>query len=235
MRIATCNLQRVKWGSKRSTHVDAELHTLRADVTVVTEPGPGFIDQHPSSLVSPMHRAVGESWVAIEGPKLAPVNLEIAYERLAVAGRTTLDGTSVLIYGSVLPWNAARSQAPDVFGEGRRDFIEIFETALEEQMADMAALQSAYPENHLIWAGDFNQTLVGHPLNKDASEMLRRAIEKLGLKAMNADAPHLKEGMNAIDLICVEATWSCVSVETYPKSDGRALSDHRWYVVEVQT
>jgi hypothetical protein len=235
MRIATCNLERCNWGAKRSISVDGGMDALRADVTVVTEPGPGFLDRHSSSHVSPMKRAKGESWVAIVGPGLRSVDFDIAYERLAVASRGILDGTPVVIYGSVLPWNAARSQAPDVFGAQPSEFVEIFETALEEQVADMLALRSAYPEDHLIWAGDFNQTLLGHPLSKVASSMLKRAIEKLGLKAVNADAPHREAGRYAIDLICVEETWTSPSVEsTYPMLDGRALSDHRWYVAEVQ-
>jgi hypothetical protein len=225
----------VNWDTKKSASIHVALEALRADLTVVTEPGPGFTRQHRLSHASPMERDDDESWVALTGPELLSVELDIPYKRLAVASRARVEDTGVLIYGSVLPWNAALSQAPDVYGKNHRKYSEIFETALEEQVADMLALRSAHPEDHLIWAGDFNQTLVGRPFSKVARALLKHAIEELGLKAVNADAPHREAGMNAIDLICIEETGTCSSVESpYPMFYERALSDHRWYVAEIQ-
>jgi len=235
MRIATSNLERLRRGRSRARTYDTELHNLGADVIVVTEPGPGFRDRHPQAIMSPENRASGEAWVAIVGPLLEPVALNIPYQRLAVASRFDLDGAGVMIYGSVLPWLSAGTHAPDVFGQQSRKFGEIFETALDEQLADMIALRSMYPEDYLLWAGDFNHTLVGPALSAEASIMLKNAIASLGLKAVNAESPHRAPGWHALDLICVEEAWMCSSVESYyPLLDDRPLSDHRWYVAEVR-
>ena len=210
---------------------------MRADLVIVTEPGPGFRERYPMSHLSPEERpgrAGKEAWVAILGRSLETIDLDIDYRHLAVASRTVLDETSVVVYASVLPWLSARTHAPDVYGELHRPFIEIFETALSEQMADMRELRNRYPDDSLVWAGDFNHTLMGRPLHSDASAMLKRAIGSLGLKATNSGAPHRKAGMNALDLICVEKTWTCTTVETgYPQIGERPLSDHRSYVAEV--
>lgn len=210
---------------------------MRADLVIVTEPGPGFRERHPTSHLSPVERpgvAGKEAWVAILGSSLETVSLDINYCHLAAASRTVLDETSVVVYGSVLPWLSARTHAPDVYGELKRSFIEIFETALSEQVADMRELRLRYPDDALVWAGDFNHTLMGRALSRNASAMLKSAVEGLGLKATNAAAPHRKAGMNALDLICVERAWKCTAVDTgYPLLAERPLSDHCSYVAQV--
>jgi endonuclease/exonuclease/phosphatase family metal-dependent hydrolase len=98
----------------------------------------------------------------------------------------------------------------------------------------MSALRSMYPDDAFVWAGDLNQTLEGRSLSKQASSMLRDAIENLGLKPVNAGSPHRIAGMNALDFICVESSWTCPLVESrYPLLDEKPLSDHRWYVADV--
>jgi len=210
---------------------------MKSNVIVVTEPGPRFRDRHGSVLLSPVERpnAKGpEAWVGILGHSLETVTLEIDYRRLAVAGRTVLDGTGVLIYGSVLPWLSARTHAPDVYGQSSRPFIDVFETALNEQVAEMSELRSRYPSDALVWAGDFNHTLTDRPVSRKARDLLRTALTELGLKAVNASSPHRMAGMSALDLICVDEAWKCAPVEDgYPLYGDQPLSDHRWYVAEV--
>ena len=212
---------------------------MRTDLVVVTEPGPGFRGRHPMSHMSPEERPGSdgeEAWVAILGSSLETVDLDISYRHLAVASRAVVGETRVLLYGSVLPWLSAGTHAPDVYGESKRPFIEIFETALDEQVADMKELRRQYPDDALVWAGDFNHTLTGPTLSGRASEMLERAVERLGMKATNAAAPHRRAGMNALDFICVERAWKCVAVESgYPLFGGRPLSDHRSYVSQLST
>lgn len=210
---------------------------MRADLIIVTEPGPGFRERHQLAHLSPEQRASRtgrEAWVGICGPALKSVSLDIDYRHLAVASRAVLDETKVVIYGSVLPWVSARMHAPDVYGESKQSFIEIFESAMSEQVADMLELRSRYPDHSLVWAGDFNHTLTGRPLSRRASELLRNAIDELDLAAVNASSPHRMEGMSSLDLICVDKAWTCETVDSgYPLLGGRPLSDHRWYVAQV--
>jgi len=237
MRIGTWNIERMGRGQKFAEQYKAKLDSLNTDVLVVTEPGPHFRDLFPEALMSPEDhpgRESPEAWVAIVGKNLEAVMSDIPYTRLAVAARTEIDGQRVIVYGSVLPWNSAQHHAPDVYGNEKRPFMEIFERALNEQVGDMEELRRRYPQDALIWAGDFNHTLEGRALSRGASELLRNAISGLGLTAVNADSAHRAAGMNSLDLICVDSSWTCLTVETeYPNVEGRPLSDHCWYVAEV--
>jgi hypothetical protein len=237
MRIGTWNIERMGRGQKFAEQYKAKLESLNTDVLVVTEPGPGFHALFPEAVMSPENRPSRkppEAWVAIVGKNLEAVMPDIPYTRLAVAARAEIEGQYVIVYGSVLPWNSAQHHAPDVYGNEKRPFMEIFEQALNEQVGDMEELRRRYPQDALIWAGDFNHTLEGRALSRGASELLLNAISGLGLKAVNADSSHRAAGMNSLDLICVDSSWTCLTVETeYPNVEGRPLSDHCWYVAEV--
>ena len=239
MRIGTWNIERMGRGQKLAESYKTELNRLNADVVVVTEPGPGFHNHFPEAVMAPENRPgrkSPEAWVAIIGDNLEATTPEIPYSRLAVAARTVIDGQRVIVYGSVLPWNSAQHHAPDVYGDEKRPFMEIFEKALKEQIADMEELRRRYPQEALIWAGDFNHTLEERALSRGASELLRDAISRLGLNAVNADSPHRAEGMKSLDLICVESSWTCSGIDSeYPEPDGRPLSDHCWYVADLKS
>lgn len=238
MRIGTWNVERMFRGRKHVERYRSELINLNSDLLVVTEPGPKFRDLFPETVMSPMERKGAEdaeAWVAILGSRLEQVSYEIPYSRLAVAATTEIEGRNLIVYGSILPWNSAGHHAPDVYGSEKRPFIEIFRQALDEQVHDMKALREKYRDHSLVWAGDFNHTVEGRTLSRGASELLRAAIDSLGLKAVNANAPHRAEGMKSLDLVCVDSSWKCLGVESqFPESDGRPLSDHRWYVCEFE-
>lgn len=241
MRIGTTNLQRIRQGTRRADCCFEALSGLNVDLLIVTEPGPGFRARFPKLVVSPERRTDGEreeAWVAIVGNGIdsIEVSLEIEYKHLAVAYRTVLDGRQTIIYGSVLPWLSARTHAPDVYGNEYRTFVEVFDKALGEQANDIERLRARCPADALIWAGDFNHTLDGRPLSRQASSMLAVAIDELGHIAVNKKSPHRKEGLSALNLICVEKSWTPFQVEFFdPVFNNRTLSDHSWYVISVST
>jgi hypothetical protein len=238
VRIATWNLERGKRGARRSGAYDDQLHALQADVVVVTEPGPGFADRHPGAVTAPPLRQGSkkpEVWVAILGDALKPVAMEIPYKHLAVAATTILDGRDVVVYGSVLPWLSARAQASDVYGSTFRPFLEVFTSALGQQVEDMRRLRAAHPGHALLWAGDFNHPLVAPHVHDEASAMLESALRGMGLRAYNASEPHREPGWHALDLICGPLDATCrATTSSYPVHGGKPLSDHRAYVVELE-
>ena len=238
MRIATWNMERLKKGNRAASAYDEHLRELRADVTVVTEPGSGFGERHPTALVAPELRLGSkkpEAWVAILGSSLDAASLEIPYKHLAVAGTTTIEGQRILIYGSVLPWLSARRHAYDVYGSTDRPFIDVFTTAIGQQVGDMRRLQALYPDHLPIWAGDFNHTIVPPFVSIQASAMIESALKGLGLRAYNATAPHREPEWHTIDLLCGPEHWVCGDTESsYPEYKGTALSDHRAYAVEIE-
>ncbi len=232
-------MEREGRGQAHSSAYDAALASYFSDLAVVTEPGPNFVIRYVDAVMSSAQR-VGksgpESWVAIVGAGLAPIDIETPYSRLAAAAFTEAFGTPVAIYGSILPWNAAATQAPDVYGHDALPFNELFDRALHEQVSDIKAIAVEFGPGNVFWAGDFNHPLEG-PLQGFAAHARRAisaALDGLGMRAFNASAPHAKPRANSIDLICGSANLSSNVVEDWlPTADGRPLSDHRAYCVEI--
>lgn len=239
MRIATWNMEREGRGQAHSEAYDAALASYASDLAVVTEPGPNFVLRYVDAVMSSAQR-VGksgpESWVAIVGASLAPMDIEIPYSRLAAAAFTEAFGPPVAIYGSILPWNAAATQAPDVYGRDVLPFSEFFDRALQEQVSDIKAIAAEFGPGNVFWAGDFNHPLEGslRGFAAHARKAIAVALDDLGMRAFNASAPHAKPCANSVDLICGPVNLSSNGVEDWlPTADGRPLSDHRAYCVEV--
>ena len=240
MRIATWNIERRARGLTCEEYYDRAIRDLDADVVVITEPGPHFARRHPNAVLSPTGRPGAgdeESWIAVLGSGLQQLHRDkIPYSRLAVATSKDVSGREFAIYGSVLPWNAARSQAPDVYGEHPRRFEGIFDLALQEQIQDVERLQEKFGQPCVFWAGDFNHPLAG-PLpgfSGHARARIDEALQTLGMITLNRKSGHAKSGVCAIDLICGPSTLEYGTPEdSYPVAKGKPLSDHRAYVLDV--
>jgi hypothetical protein len=237
VRVATWNLER---GGRRKGDADDQrrvLDEVKADVTIVTEPPPGEPTPGEVVVASPPERpskGAPESWVEIRGRGLRPVLPAAPYTRMAVAAETDAFGEPLLVYGSVLPWRAAPAQAPDV-AKPAESFIEMFKRVLDEQADEIQRLRADRP-GLFIWAGDFNQTLVGSNAggSNEARDLLDAKLDELKLTAWNASARHAIEKLCAIDLICGPRDRPIKSVSWIdPAPDGRPLSDHAGYVVEL--
>jgi endonuclease/exonuclease/phosphatase family metal-dependent hydrolase len=235
MKIATWNLQRGGSESVRRAQNEA-LRALSADVVALTEPSPSF-RQGDGVVASPALRknASGvESWVAIVGASVEPIDFDIPYERMAVAARASVGGTRVILYCAVLPWLAVTNHAPDVVRPGE-DSLAAFTRVLAEQCADVAELRNRFGDL-VVWAGDFNQTLVG-PLwggSEARRALLEKALASIGYVAWNDAAAHAKPEMHAVDLICGPADCSVAAQGRIdPRRDGVVMSDHAGYWVDL--
>ena len=111
----------------------------------------------------------------------------------------------------------------------------MFTRMLADQEADVRALQSAFPAALVIWAGDFNQSFTGPNFggSKRKRSLLVSVLERLEMSAWNANAPHAKEGMCAIDLICGPADLEVTVERVSTVHDHVVLSDHAGYVAAV--
>jgi endonuclease/exonuclease/phosphatase family metal-dependent hydrolase len=236
MRIATWNLEH--GGPTRAAGAAQEetLRELAADVVALTEPPPSIragagIVASPPLRVGPRGN---ESWVAVVGPGVEPVALEIPYERMAVAARARKGALDVIVYCAVLPWLAFTKQAPDVVRMGESS-LAAFARVLEEQVADVRLLQRE--AELVIWAGDFNQTLEGTTQGGSESRrsLLLAALDSLGYEAWNASAQHAISGMCSIDLLCGPRERTPVSQGRIdPVRDGIVMSDHAGYWVRLE-
>ena len=241
MRIATWNLERLKLGASAAEDYDQVLHSFDADLLVVTEPGPGFLERFPDAVLSPPQRSgpvSPEAWVALLGNSIQVHGIDLPYSRLAAAGWAEIGGRRVALYGSVLPWNHhALRQAPDVYGGEDRTFTEIFDRAINEQVEDVVVLQTEFGRRNVFWAGDFNHPLAGSLSGyvRHASIAISPSLVRLGMKAFNASAPNAHLGTNAIDLVCGPSELIAEVVECpHPFAKGKPMSDHRGYCVSVE-
>lgn len=229
MRVATWNLEK---GHRRKSAAIEQLGVLERcalDIAVLTEPAEATLD-HCESAVTSAGRDSVPPWVAIVGDDLIARGEP---RMLSAAAETDVDGRRVLIYGSVLPWTSAPSHIPEV--AAGRSSEQFFLDELASQVSEIRDL-CRDPDLTVIWAGDFNQSLVG-PLYGGSARRRRALVEHLdvlGFEAWNRLAPHAVPGLFAIDLICGPSDIAVVRTDTIPNTiDDRVATDHAGYVVEV--
>jgi hypothetical protein len=237
VKIGTWNLDHGgRSRAAREAQSDA-LDSVVADLWIFTEPPADLARAQGRTVSSPSERpgAHGaEPWVTLCGPGLEPVGVPAPYERLAVAARTEALGEPIVLYGSVLPWRTVRRHVPDLMRDDETAG-EMFERVLADQVAEIERLRASFPGELVIWAGDFNQSLVGPNWTGSTAgrALLVDALRGLGLTAWNAESPHAKTGMRAIDLVCGDAR-QIHGVEVIDCArDGRDISDHNGYIIEV--
>lgn len=239
MRILTWNLNH-GGGSRAATAAQNELIAAQqADIVILTEPSSSSSMPSFASVDSPRRRAGRhgpEAWVRILGRQVEPVAIQLPFERMAMAAHANVDGEALIVYGSVLPWNAARKQAPYLLAHERETAAELFAKVLAAQVADIQQLRMTHPGDTLIWAGDFNQPLTG--LNAGFSNanrlLLTAALAELGLRAWNHHLDAAQEGCATIDLICGPEGRKGVQATRFEATvGGRNLSDHAGYAVET--
>jgi endonuclease/exonuclease/phosphatase family metal-dependent hydrolase len=239
MRVATWNLERGFHG--RECVIDQQ-HVLAehdADILVLTEVPTSMSTSAEGITCSPALREGGKSgmdaWVSITAKGCRPIGLDLPFERMAAAAETVVDGEPCLVYGSVLPWLNAIHQAPYLRRQGESP-LDLFKRVLREQVNDMAEMCRRMLHHTLIWAGDFNQTLSGpnYGGSNEGRKLLAEALAELNLVAWNHESAHAKPPMHAIDLICGPSGRRLRRIEHFePELDGKILSDHAGYVVEI--
>lgn len=195
MKLATWNLERAGSRARRAAQEDV-LRELAADVIVLTEP-PASYANGAGVVMSPS----AEPWVAIVGPSVEAVALEVPYERTAVAARACVGGVAVIVYGAVLPWLAVTNHAPELVRDGEDSFAA-FTRVLAEQASDVRELRRRHGEP-VVWAGDLNQSVCG---GLQGGSQVRRALlietlASLGMTAWNGEAAAAARDLCAIDLI----------------------------------
>jgi hypothetical protein len=239
MRLLTGNLNHSRTSVRAGQH--EILETLKPDIAVLTEAGRPVDLEHRDHniVVSDPRRNDGESWVVIRGRTVTACDFTIPYERMAAAATAKIDGIDLLIYGSVLPWRAAASHAPDVFQlpESGVPTAAIYGAWLTAQIRDIWRLRRQYPDHQFLWLGDFNVP-VSPPFEyhlRAGSMMTVDALKGLNLRVYNADAEHLLPGLHTIDLICGPNDLVVARSESVDcTSSELALSDHRLYFTDVE-
>lgn len=237
MRILNWNVDHAKRGvlSRQLARIDE----IASDIEVLTEPGqPNRFESDGKVVVhSPTQRYRDESWVLIRGVGLERIVLAVPYERMATAAKARIENRDIVIYASVLPWNAATSHSPDVFGFPPVGIptAAIYGSWLTSQLRDLWILRDRFPSAALFWVGDFN-TPVLKPFkyhNRAGSEMLIQALSNFGFRAYNGNMAHRNSELHAVDLICGPSTIMAATTHVDRRDEILALSDHALYWADV--
>jgi hypothetical protein len=240
LRIATWNLQRPRRGSyKRMPGIRSRIADVDAAIWILTETNDRAVDlglSHPhrvsSEPIAGLH-GPGERWTTIWS-KYPVEQVETYDAKVTACASVATPAGSILIYGTVLPWHAAKG--PDGVTKSWAEFHRV----LPLQSLDWVRLKKRFLSAPLCVAGDLNQSLDGRRWNgrqyygsHATRAALRTAIHGAGLSAVTAhdlvEAGQLTN-RSTIDHICLDSSiaappaqvgaWEAVA------SDGTALSDH---------
>ena len=133
---------------------------------------------------------------------------------------------STTFVSSILPWRSCGSDLPWV---GDRH-VDKTENAVDELVADLRGVSS------LVWGGDWNHALTGKEYagSMGGRRAVLDALVLLGLEAATTDLPHAIDSLQTIDHVAVPTGLRAVASRIDAKHEGKRLSDHDAYVVEVE-
>jgi hypothetical protein len=219
MRIGTWNMQ----GKSQTSHLEF-LARGACDVWLLTEVSDKFAAaMAPGSTTLSDDMGPRKAYAAVWA-KDGLVELPSIHQAAAFA--TVGD---LRVCSCVLPWRAARLSWPDE-GANLAGITRAALGRLEEGLTQRPG--------DVVWGGDWNHALEGpdHVGTRVGRSTLKALIATLGLQAPTAELGHRDRGMCSIDHIAVPERWKVGSAEQLTaEADGRRLSDHDAYVVELET
>lgn len=217
MRIGTWNVEG-RWTPRH----EGALRAQACDVWLLTEVPTsasmdGYVVHATAGLMAPRRH-----WAAVAARKdLAPLPTADPHPASAAL---VVDGLTYC--SSVLPWRSSGGEHP---WRGT--------SVVERTAYALGELTAALPAERLVWGGDWNHALDGPELtgSRAGREAIRSAVARLGLTVVTAGLSHRLDGRGTIDHVAVPVGTSVVRpAEQVPMQDeGRHLSDHDAYVVEV--
>ena len=214
MRIGTWNIAG-RWSpDHESLLVEAD-----CDVWLLTEVNertvlPGFELHASRMLMAPKRR-----WAAIASrlPMAAEPDPHPASARVWIGATTYVS--------SVLPWKGCGSDWP--WGGDRH--VDKTRIAVGDLLTELTTIKS------LVWGGDWNHALLDKEYagTKGGRQVVLDALDRLGLTAPTAGLPHAIDGLFSIDHVAVQAGLDATATRIDVTHEGKRLSDHDAYVVEV--
>jgi hypothetical protein len=242
MRIATWNLERPTPAQGRVAQMREHMHAVSASLWILTEThkavGPSG-DYHCVFSGEPDRSSQpGERWIGLWSVSaLTSLSSYVSDpSRCAAAHVPGSELGELIVYGCVLPWSTPWRGIPAENGQA-------FDAALSAMVSDWHRLRTAFPEAHLVVAGDFNQSLAAHHYygSKRKRFLLETALAETGLRVPTSgpgdpiardSAPYA-----CIDHICIsdDCGWRAVATSRWPETSApvRRLSDHFGVAVDL--
>jgi endonuclease/exonuclease/phosphatase family metal-dependent hydrolase len=214
VRIGTWNLAG-RWSEQ---HRELMLDT-DCDVWLLTEINertclPGYSVHLSQSLMAPRRRWAGiaSRLLMVSSPDPHPASAQVR-----VGGTTYVS--------SILPWKGCRSVPP---WTGERHVDKTRDT-VDDLLVRLRAV------DRLVWGGDWNHALTGKEYagSQGGRLVVLEALETLGLEPATTDLPHAIDGLLSIDHVALPAGLDGVATRISVEHEGKRLSDHDAYVVEL--
>lgn len=231
MKVGTWNLQQAAPPGPRAAAQRDAMQALSVDVWLLTE---AHLDVrvHGQDITHSKQRHIKpkQRWSAISSRwPIQP--LPSPHEGLALA-RVASNQGAMLVACSVMPWRGATTSWP---GDPTAKHAVRFAEALTSHRDAIVAAR--LEGQGVVWGGDFNQALAGpEKAGSTAGRgLLRDAFADLHLLCPTVDLDHRIPTLKTIDHIAVSdhlgTALGVILMPTWP--DGRALSDHAAYVVDI--
>ncbi|WP_231916832.1 TfoX/Sxy family protein [Nocardioides scoriae] len=213
MRIGTWNLEG-RWDER-----DRDLlREMDCDLLLLTEVRRGTrLDDHEVHLTAG-DMAGGRAWAAVAS---RAADLEPRPDPHGASAMAVVDGVGTCC-SSILPWRSCGTRAPWVGA-----------TTAERTAEAVASVEAAGP---VVWGGDWNNALRGPDWSGSRSgrDRIREAVRRLGLVVPTSALPHHLPDLCSIDHIGVPEAWERGgAARIAAEREGRRISDHDAYVVEV--
>lgn len=214
MRIGTWNL-----AGRWSEHHRELMLSADCDVWLLTEVNertslPGYAVHLSQSLMAPRRRWAGiaSRLLMASAPDPHPASAQVR------VGATTY-------VSSILPWRSCGSGPP---WNGIRH-AEKTRSAVDDLLIQLRPLDS------LVWGGDWNHALTGKEYagSIGGRQAVVAALDSLDLEAATADLPHAINGLLSIDHLALPAGLDAAASRISVEHEGKRLSDHDAYLVEV--
>jgi hypothetical protein len=215
VRIGTWNLAG-RWSADHlSLMLDAD-----CDVWLLTEVNertrlPGYAVHLSAMRMAPRRRwaAIASRLPMASSPDPHPASAQ------AQVGATTY-------VSSVLPWRACGPRPP---WRGKRH-AEKTAHAVDDLLLHMRAT------DHLVWGGDWNHALIGKEYAGSAGgrAAIVGALDELGLVVPTTELAHRIDGLLSIDHVALPKDIAGEPSRVVAEKDGKRLSDHDVYVVDLE-
>ena len=192
---------------------------LQCDVLLLTEVSERMelADHHLHRSVQLM--AARRRWAAV----LSNVQLTRLPDPHSASAMAVVDG--ITYCSSILPWRSCGDRSPWV---GARH-VDKTEHAVKELVSNL-------PPRDLVWGGDWNHAMDGpeYAGSNGGRQHIRHALDHLDLTVPTAPLPHRIDGLLTIDHVAVGRSANVVGATRFvAEAQGKRLSDHEAYVVEI--
>lgn len=253
-KIANWNIERPKYGTKKTKLIIEQINKINADILILTETSNAikFEPVYNSAKSIPFDRNPDEQWVTIWSKWEIKNQIETFDNKRTTCALVKAPFGNLIIYGTIIPYHMAGVKGNRYEFSGYKTW-ELHEEDIIRQSNDWKKIQSKNKNIPFFVIGDFNQTRDNLPkgygtisgrklLTKKLKETELTCITEIDFSETNQLSVDPIKGKvrRNIDHICVSRKW-LNSLKKYKigawnnfDKNGNYMSDHNGVYVEFE-